>query len=103
MRDFTQPRLFIERAYEQETLRDRYERLQASGKCLVESNKDDFYAKLMGELEDVNQHQAKYYRESRDSSVMRCSIGDFLTKKITGERLSDSQTREVYTECKNMR
>ena len=90
MRDFTQPRLFIERAYEQETLRQRFDKLKDCGNCLVESNKDDFYAKLMGELEDVNQHQAKYYKSHPgDSSVMRSSIADFITKKITGERLTD--------------
>jgi len=60
-RDYTQSKLFIEQAFDQEKLRERYERLRASGKFLMESNKDEFYSKLMGEMEEVNQSQEKYY------------------------------------------
>lgn len=56
----------------------------------MDSNKDDFYAKLMGEFEDVNQQQAKYYRTHQtDSLVMRSSLADFMTRKLVGEKLSD--------------
>ena len=57
----------------------------------MDSNKDDFYTKLMGEFEDVNQQQAKYYRtHQNDSAVMRSSLADFMKRKLVGEKLSDS-------------
>ena len=55
MRDNFQPRLYLETGLKQaETLSQRNEMLQLAGKALVSSNKDDFYSKLMGEIEEVN-------------------------------------------------
>lgn len=102
--DYTQPRLFVEQAYQQETLKDRFERLQAAGKFLVLNNKDDFYSKLMGELEDVNKMQADYYKQNHhDGSIMRYSLADFISKRITQEKMSDNMMKEVFGEIKNMR
>jgi len=55
LRDYTQAKLFIQDGYQQEQLSDRFERLKCAGEVLVKYNKDDFYSRLVGELEDVNQ------------------------------------------------
>ena len=58
----------------------------------------------MGELEDINQKQAQYYRENHhDGSIMRCSLGEFISKRITQEKMSDNQMKEVLGDIKNMR
>lgn len=66
--------------------------------------RDDFYTKLMGELPDVNQRQAEFYKahhkEMDSTKIMSSSLADFISKKITSEKLSEKKEKE---ECKQMR
>lgn len=104
LKDYTQARLFIQDGYRQERLEGRFERLQAAGDVLIRYNKDEFYSKLVGELEDVNQQQAKYYKaHPAEESIMRSSLADFITKKLTGDELSPDQVKAAHSEVKNMR
>ena len=60
--------------------------------------RDNFYTKLMSELQDVNQYQAEFYnaqRKEMDSTkIISNSFADFIFKKITSEKLSEKE------ECK---
>ena len=85
-------------------MKQRYESLKLAGKFLVESNKDDFYSKLMGEMEEVNQSQRAYLENHKtDAIVMQQSLGEFIAKKLTGESMSDSQRASAHSEVRTMR
>ena len=78
--------------------------LQLAGKALVSSNKDDFYSKLMGEIEEVNKTQAQYYKaHTGEDKIMQSSLADFISKKLTGEKMSDSKRADVHAEMRNLR
>ena len=41
----------------------------------------------MGEVEEVNKLQEKYYKaHPNDDTIMKTSLGEFITKKFTGEK-----------------
>merc|ERR1711990_1111475 len=77
-RDYTNPKLFVEHALERGKLRGRFESLHAAGKTLQEANGDDFYSKLMGEMEAVNQSQEKYLQTHPEATdTMSLSLADY--------------------------
>lgn len=70
----------------------------------MESNRDDFYASLMGEIELVNKMQVAYVKQNQhNSQAMHYSLADFITQKLIGEKLSDSKQQEVFAELRKMR
>ena len=77
-------------------------RLKDAGGILLESNKDDFYSTLMGEIEVVNESQANYYKANKaDGSIMQMSLAQLITSKL---RTSDkAPTAEVQSEIKQLR
>lgn len=104
LRDYTQSKMFIQEAYQCERLEERFQRLQAAGDVLVRYNKDDFYSKLVGELEDVNLQQAKYYKaHPQEESIMRSSLAEFITRKLTGDDVPEQQLKAAQAEVKHMR
>jgi len=98
--DFTEPRLLIEDSFHQPSLLHRFKRLKASGESLIKNYKNDYYSQLVGELEEVNKLQEKFYKgHPNDETIMRSSLAEFITKKLTGEKLSSS----VQTEMRKLR
>jgi len=96
--------MFIEHALQQETIRQRYESLKLAGKFLVEGNKDDFYSKMMGEMEEVNNSQAKYLKvHPANTDVMQQSLAEYISQKLTGEKMSDSKRADVHAEIRTLR
>lgn len=58
----------------------------------------------MGELEEVNKQQEKFYKaHPNDETIMRSSLAEFITKKLTGEKLSSSKYSEVQAEIRKLR
>lgn len=51
---------------------------------------------MMGELEEVNKHQEKFYKaHPNDETVMKDSVSEFITKKLTGDKMSSSSQSEM--------
>lgn len=102
--DFTQPRLLIEDSFQQPQLEHRFARLKASGESLLKNYKNDFYSQLVGEVEEVNKLQEQYYKtHMHDDIVMTSSLGEFITKRLTGEKLSDSKYTAACADMRRLR